>query len=69
MIILDTDHIVTLKYSKSERFARLAKRMADSQDQDFVTTAITLEEQMRTSRHWPTIWMMVSLLVARRTGG
>ena len=47
MIILDTDHIVALKYSKNERFARLAKRMADSQDQDFVTTAITLEEQMR----------------------
>lgn len=47
MIILDTDHIVTLKYSKSERFARLAQRMADSEDQDFVTTAITLEEQMR----------------------
>lgn len=47
MIILDTDHIVTLKYSKDERFARLAQRMADSEDQDFVTTAITLEEQMR----------------------
>ena len=47
MIILDTDHIVTLKYSKNERFARLAQRMADSEDQDFVTTAITLEEQMR----------------------
>lgn len=47
MIILDTDHIVTLKYSKSDRFASLAQRMADSDDQDFVTTAITLEEQMR----------------------
>ena len=47
MIILDTDHFVTLKYSGSERFARLAQRMADSKDQDFVTTAITFEEQMR----------------------
>ena len=47
MIILDTDHIVTLKYSGSERFSRLAQRMADSEDQDFVTTAITFEEQMR----------------------
>ena len=47
MIILDTDHFVTLKYSGSERFARLAQRMADSEDQDFVTTAITFEEQMR----------------------
>ena len=47
MIILDTDHIITLKYSTDDKFARLAKRMADSEDQDFVTTAITLEEQMR----------------------
>ena len=47
MIILDTDHIVALKYSTDEKFARLAKRMADSEDHDFVTTAITLEEQMR----------------------
>ena len=47
MIILDTDHIATLKYSDSERFRRLASRMADSEDQDFVTTSVTLEEQMR----------------------
>ena len=47
MIILDTDHIVTLKYSGSERFSRLAQRMADSDDQDFATTAVTFEEQMR----------------------
>jgi len=39
MIILDTDHLVTLKYSDSDRFARLAQRMAASVDQDFVTTA------------------------------
>ena len=47
MIILDTDHIVTLKYSGSERFSRLSQRMADSDDQDFATTAVTFEEQMR----------------------
>ena len=47
MIILDTDHITTLKYSSSERFSRLAQKMADSEDQDFVTTAITFEEQVR----------------------
>lgn len=46
MIILDTDHISTLKYANSDRFARLALRMADSPDQDFATTAITLEEQL-----------------------
>lgn len=47
MIILDTDHLNTLKYADSERFGRLARRMADSQDQEFATTVITLEEQLR----------------------
>lgn len=47
MIILDTDHITALKYSDNDRFARLARRMADSQDQDFATTAITFEVQVR----------------------
>lgn len=47
MIILDTNHIVVLKYSQPDQFRRLAERMADSDDQDFVTTAITFEEQMR----------------------
>jgi tRNA(fMet)-specific endonuclease VapC len=47
MIILDTDHLTVLKYSRDARFMKLAERMADSVDQDFVTTAITLEEQLR----------------------
>lgn len=47
MIILDTDHLSTLKYSDSKHFVQLAGKMADSHDQDFVTTVITLEEQMR----------------------
>jgi len=47
MIILDTDHLTVLKYSRDARFRNLAERMADSADQDFVTTAITLEEQLR----------------------
>lgn len=47
MIILDTDHITTLKYSQSAEFERLTRRMADSVDQDFATTVITVEEQMR----------------------
>ena len=47
MIILDTDHLSVLKYARSARFTKLAQRMADSPDQDFVTTAITLEEQLR----------------------
>ncbi len=40
MIILDTDHLTVLKYAKDDRFGRLAQRMADAADQDFVTTAI-----------------------------
>lgn len=47
MIILDTDHLTVLKYARDDRFSRLAQRMADSVDQDFATTAITLEEQLR----------------------
>jgi len=47
MIILDTDHLTVLKYARDDRFMKLAKRMADSIDQDFSTTAITLEEQLR----------------------
>jgi tRNA(fMet)-specific endonuclease VapC len=47
MIILDTDHLTVLKYSRDGRFLKLAQRMADYVDQDFATTAITLEEQLR----------------------
>lgn len=47
MIILDTDHLSVLKYARDSRFMKLAERMADSVDQDFATTAITLEEQLR----------------------
>lgn len=46
-IILDTDHMVVLKYSHGKEFAKLTASMASSQDQNFVTTIITLEEQMR----------------------
>ena len=47
MIILDTDHIVVLKYSRGAEYAALTARMATALDQHFVTTAVTLEEQMR----------------------
>jgi hypothetical protein len=47
MIILNTDHLTVLKYARDDRFMTLTKRMADSIDQDFSTTAITLEEQLR----------------------
>lgn len=47
MIILDTDHLVALKDSRGPDFATLANRMAGSTDQEFVTTAVTVEEQLR----------------------
>ena len=46
MILLDTDHINVLQ-SQGPRAAALAGNMAVSADQNFATTAITLEEQMR----------------------
>lgn len=47
MIILDTDHLVVLKYSQGHDKSTLTTRMAASSDQHFVTTVITLEEQLR----------------------
>jgi tRNA(fMet)-specific endonuclease VapC len=47
VIILDTDHIVVLKYSQGSEYFTLTAKMAASPDQHFMTTVITLEEQMR----------------------
>ncbi len=47
MIILDTDHMVVLKYSHGPEHATLSAKMAASPDQHFVTTCVTLEEQLR----------------------
>jgi len=47
VIILDTDHIVVLKYSRGQQYATLTAKMALSPDQNFVTTVVTLEEQLR----------------------
>jgi tRNA(fMet)-specific endonuclease VapC len=46
VILLDTDHINVLQ-SQGPRAAALAGNMAASADQNFATTAITIEEQMR----------------------
>ena len=43
MIILDTDHLSVLKYARNARFTKLAQRMADSPDQDFVTQRLLLK--------------------------
>lgn len=47
MILLDTDHIVILRYPENGQCQRLAARMLAAADQDFATTAITIEEQLR----------------------
>ena len=46
MIVLDTDHINVLQ-AQGSGAAALVGNMAISSDQDFATTAITVEEQMR----------------------
>jgi tRNA(fMet)-specific endonuclease VapC len=45
--ISGTNHLTVLKHARDERFMKLTQRMADSVDQDFATTAVTLEEQLR----------------------
>jgi tRNA(fMet)-specific endonuclease VapC len=47
MIVLDTDHLSEYQYGGSTRAIRLRDRMMDSRDQEFATTIITCEEQMR----------------------
>jgi tRNA(fMet)-specific endonuclease VapC len=47
MIILDTDHLSVLEYPESAPSARLTDLMEQREDQEFVTTVISLEEQMR----------------------
>jgi tRNA(fMet)-specific endonuclease VapC len=47
MILLDTDHLTVLAFSRSEQHTRLKGRMAASNDQDFATTIVNAEEQMR----------------------
>lgn len=47
MIILDTDHINILQNQHGNEFQNLTGKMSASADQDFVTTVITFEEQMR----------------------
>lgn len=47
MIILDTDHINFLQNESSDQREALVGKMAASPDQDFVTTVVTMEEQLR----------------------
>ena len=47
MILLDADHLSVLKYHESPLCQQLVRRMENSPDQDFATTIICVEEQMR----------------------
>lgn len=47
MILLDTDHLTILAFPRSQQHVRLRARMASSVDQDFVTTIVSAEEQLR----------------------
>src|SRR5579871_2218076 len=47
MILLDTDRLTILAFSTRQQHARLNSRMAASSDQDFATTIVNAEEQMR----------------------
>jgi len=47
MIVLDTDHVAVLRYPEHSNYATLSARMDQSADTLFVTTAVSLEEQMR----------------------
>jgi tRNA(fMet)-specific endonuclease VapC len=47
MILLDTDHLSVLQVPSSDRRARLVGRMTLASDEQFGTTIVSVEEQMR----------------------
>jgi tRNA(fMet)-specific endonuclease VapC len=47
MIVLDSDHLSILQHPESPEYERLTTAMDRSPDQDFATTAVSLEEQTR----------------------
>ncbi len=47
MILLDTDHLTVLKYTDSERHARLHGRLVTAAPELVGTTIVNVEEQMR----------------------
>jgi hypothetical protein len=47
MIILDTHHLSILEYPERPQYQTLVAAMDRSVDTDFVTSAITVEEQLR----------------------
>ena len=47
MIVLDTDHLSLLEHPENPQTQQLLSRMDQSPDQEFATTAVSLEEQLR----------------------
>jgi hypothetical protein len=47
VILLDTDHLTVLKYTESERHARLHGRLLAAAPELIGTTIVNVEEQMR----------------------
>jgi tRNA(fMet)-specific endonuclease VapC len=47
VILLDTDHLTVLKYTDSERYARLHGRLLVAAPEPIGTTIVNVEEQMR----------------------
>ncbi len=47
MILLDTDHLTILNRKGSDQHTYLTMRMAESRDQQFGTTLVNAEEQLR----------------------
>jgi len=47
VILLDTDHLTVLKYTDSERYARLHGRLLVAAPELIGTTIVNVEEQMR----------------------
>jgi tRNA(fMet)-specific endonuclease VapC len=47
MIILDTDHLSVLEFPESPQAVRLTEAMEQRGNEDFSTTAVSVEEQMR----------------------
>jgi hypothetical protein len=47
VILLDTDHLTVLKYTDSERHARLHSRLLAAAPEPIGTTIVSVQEQMR----------------------
>ena len=47
MIVLDTDHLTAISFPEHSQYPGLLARMHSASDQNFVTTIVSVEEQIR----------------------